>query len=99
MAVETETEIFADAIGEITVTGSVVRVDLLTLSVSDRDDQGRLKPTFRQRLIFPIEGFANATEAMLQMRQQLIDRGILTRTDDGVPQMHFNEAGSKEQPN
>ena len=36
---------------------------------------------------------------MLQMRQQLIDRGILTRTDDGVPQMHFNEAGSKEQPN
>ena len=99
MAVETEAEIFADAIGEITVTGSVVRVDLLTLSVSDRDDQGRLKPKFKQRLIFPIEGFAHATEAMLQMRQQLIDRGILTRTDEAVPKMHFNEAGSKEQPN
>ncbi len=92
-------EIFADAIGEITVTGSVVRVDLLTMSVNDKDDQGRLKPAFKQRVIFPIEGFAHATEAMIQMRQQLFDRGILKRTDAGAPQMQFTETGPTGQPN
>lgn len=91
-------EIFADAIGEITVTGSVVRVDLLTMAVNDKDEQGRLKPKFKQRVIFPIEGFAHATEAMLQLRQQLLDRGILTRNDD-APAMQFTETGPKGPPN
>lgn len=92
-------EIFADAIGEITVTGSVVRVDLLTMAVSDKDEQGRLKPQFKQRLIFPIEGFAHAAEAMLQMRNQLEERGILTRKADTAPQMPFTESGPTGQPN
>lgn len=92
-------ETFADAIGEITVTGSVVRVDLLTMSIDDKDDQGRLKPKFKKRLIFPIEGFAHATEAMVQMRQQLFDRGILKRTGDDTPQMQFTETGPTGQPN
>ncbi len=92
-------EIYTDGIGEITVTGSVVRVDLMTMAVNDKDEEGRLKPTFKQRIIFPIEGFAHAAEAMLQMRQQLLDRGILTRKDDTTPQMHFTESGPKGQPN
>jgi hypothetical protein len=92
-------EVFADAIGEITVTGSVVRVDLLTMAVNEKDDKGRLKPTFKQRIIFPIEGFAHATEAMIQMRQQLFDRGILKRNEDQASQMHFTETGPKGQPN
>ncbi len=92
-------EIYADAIGEITVTGSVVRVDLLTMAVNEKDDQGRLKPKFKQRVIFPIEGFAHATEAMLQMRQQLLDRGVLKRNEEQMPQMRFTETGSMGQPN
>ena len=92
-------EVFADAIGEITVTGSVVRVDLLTMAVNEKDDQGRLKPTFKQRVIFPIEGFAHATEAMIQMRQQLFDRGILKRNDDHSQQMQFTESKPTGQPN
>jgi hypothetical protein len=69
-------EVFADAIGEITVTGNVVRVDLLT-----------------------IEGFAHATEAMIQMRQQLLDRGILKLNDDHSEQMQFTESKPTGQPN
>ena len=92
-------EIYADAIGEITVTGSVVRVDLLTMAVNEKDDQGRLKPKFKQRVIFPIEGFAHATEAMVQMRQQLLERGILKRNDEQSPQMQFTESGTPRQPN
>ena len=92
-------EIYADAIGEITVTGSVVRVDLMTMAVKDKDDQGRLKPKFKKRLIFPIEGFAHATEAMLQMRQQLLDRGILKRNQEQTSHMQFTETGPIGQPN
>ena len=92
-------EIFADAIGEITVTGSVVRVDLLTMAVNEKDEEGRLKPKFKQRIIFPIEGFAHAAEAMLQMRQQLLDRGIMTRNENANPEMRFTETGSQGQPN
>ena len=92
-------EVFADAIGEITVTGNVVRVDLLTMAVNEKDDQGRLKPKFKQRVIFPIEGFAHATEAMIQMRQQLLDRGILKLNDDHSEQMQFTESKPTGQPN
>lgn len=92
-------EIFADAIGEITVTGSVVRVDLMTMAVNDRDEEGRLKPVFTQRVIFPIEGFAHATEAMLHMRNQLEERGILTRQDASEPQVRFTDFETKGQPN
>lgn len=92
-------EIFVDGIGEITVTGSVVRVDLMTMAVNDRDDEGRLKPQFKQRVIFPIEGFAHATEAMLHMRNQLEERGVLTRKDTLEPQVRFTDFGPKGQPN
>ncbi len=92
-------EIYADAIGEITVSGSVVRVDLLTVSVEEKDDHGRLKPKFKQRLIFPIEGFAHATEAMLQVRQQLLERGILKLDEDQTSKMHFTEPGKPRRPN
>ena len=92
-------EIYADAIGEITVTGSVVRIDLLTMGVDEKDDHGRLKPKFKQRLIFPIEGFAHATETMLQLRQQLLERGILKRNEDQTSQIQFTESGTPRRPN
>ena len=71
----------------------------MTMAVNEKDDQGRLKPKFKQRLIFPIEGFAHATEAMLQMRQSLIERGVLKRNQEQSPQMHFTESGTPRQPN
>ena len=92
-------EIYADAIQEITVTGSVVRVDLFTKSVDEKDSHGGLKPKFKKRLIFPIEGFVHATEAMLQVRQQLLERGILKLNEDQTSQMHFTEAGKPRRPN
>jgi len=88
-------EIFADSIGEITVSGTTVRVDLMTLSLTDKDEGGRLKSTFGQRVIFPIEGFAHATEAMYQMREQLIQRGALKRTENTDMKMNFSGPNSQ----
>ena len=31
------TELYADGIGEITVTGTIVRIDLMSLSATERD--------------------------------------------------------------
>jgi hypothetical protein len=44
------------------VSGSVARVDLVSLSPNERDANNTPKPVFRQRLILSIKGFANSVE-------------------------------------
>jgi hypothetical protein len=74
-------ELVSDGIGQITVTGGVVRVDLVSLSPTERDANNNPKPTFRQRLIFSLEGFVNSTEAMQRILQGLFDAGVIKRTE------------------
>lgn len=74
-------EIFSDGIGEITVSGSIVRVDLTSLSPSERNPDNTPRPVLRQRVIFSIEGFANSVEVMQKALQGLIDAGVVRRTD------------------
>src|SRR5882757_9879434 len=57
-------EIYTDGIDEITVGGSIVRVDLVSLSPTERDASNAPKKVFRERLIFSIEAFANSVEVM-----------------------------------
>ena len=73
-------EIYSDGIGEITVSGTVVRVDLVSLSPTERDANGSPKSVFRQRLIFSIEGFANSVGVMQKALQGLVDAGAVQRT-------------------
>ena len=47
-------ELHADGIGEITVTGAVVRIDLMSLAVIERDGQNNPKPAFRQRILMRV---------------------------------------------
>src|ERR1700726_3932171 len=55
-------EVYTDGIDEITVGGAIVRVDLVSLSPTERDANNTPKKVFRQRLIFSIESFANSVE-------------------------------------
>jgi hypothetical protein len=73
-------EVFTDGIEEITVTGTIVRVDLVSLSPTERDANGLPKRTFRQRLIFSPEAFANSVEVMQGALRGLVDAGVVTRT-------------------
>ena len=73
-------EVYSDGIGEVTVSGTVVRVDLVSLSPTERDANGSPKSVFRQRLIFSIEGFANSVGVMQQALQGLVDAGAVQRT-------------------
>src|ERR671926_501104 len=73
-------ELYTDGVGEVTVSGTVVRVDLLSLSPTERDANGAPKSVFRQRLIFSLEAFANSVELMQKAFQGLVEAGALTRT-------------------
>jgi hypothetical protein len=68
-----DTELYTDGISEITVTGAIVRVDLVSLSAIERDANNTPKSVFRQRLIFSLEGFANSVELMQKAFQGLVD--------------------------
>lgn len=75
-------ELYADAIGEITVSGSIVRVDLVSLSPTERDGSNAPKPVFRQRIIMSVEGFANSVDLMQKALQGLIEGGAIKRQPD-----------------
>jgi hypothetical protein len=70
-------ELYADGVGEITVGGTVVRVDLVSLSPTERDAGNAPKSVFRQRLIFSVEGFANAVDLMQKALQGLVESGAV----------------------
>lgn len=74
-----QNEIYADAIGEITVTGPIVRIDLVSLSATQRDAANQPVPEFRQRLIMSIEGFANSYEVLQKAMNGLLEAGAIRR--------------------
>jgi hypothetical protein len=73
-------ELFTDGIDEITVSGTIVRVDLVSLSPTERDANNVPKKAFRQRLIFSVEAFANSVEVMQNALQGLVDAGVIKRS-------------------
>lgn len=73
------TEVFADGIGEITVSGSTVRIDLVSLSATERDAANNPRPVLRQRIVMTLDGFANSAELVQQVLQGLIEAGAVAR--------------------
>jgi hypothetical protein len=73
-------EVYTDGIDEITVGGSIVRVDLISLSPTERDANNAPKKVFRQRLIFSIESFANSVEVMQNALHGLVEAGVVKRS-------------------
>jgi hypothetical protein len=61
-----QTGLYSDGIGEITINGSIARVDLVSLSATERDANNNPKSVLRQRIIFSVEVFANSVEIIQQ---------------------------------
>ena len=72
-------ELFADNIAGIAVTGGVVRMDLMSLSPSEKDEKDQPKPVFRQRIVMPVEGFVQSFALMAQVMQQLEKSGVIKK--------------------
>src|SRR5262245_25015878 len=78
-------ELFTDGISEVTISGSVVRVDLVSLSTTERDAKDNPKKVFQQRLIFSTEGFANSVDLMQKALQGLAEAGVVKRVQPKAP--------------
>ena len=72
-------ELYADSIGEINITGPVVRVDLVSLSATERDENKKPKLIFRQRILMPVEGFVRSFALMTRVMQQLEKSGVIKK--------------------
>ncbi|MET4275841.1 MULTISPECIES: hypothetical protein [unclassified Bradyrhizobium] len=79
------TELYTDGIDEVTIGGAIVRVDLVSLSPTERDANNAPKKVFRQRLIFSAESFANSVEVMQNALQGLVDAGVVQRNRPKAP--------------
>jgi hypothetical protein len=94
-----DAELFTDGIGEITVGGSIVRVDLFSLSPTERDASNAPKRVFRQRLIFSVESFANSVEVMQKALQGLVDAGAIRRNEPSPAPTGHPTSNSPRSPN
>lgn len=72
-------EIFVDSVGEITVTGQTVRIDMASLSPTDRDPNNNPTLRFRMRVIMPVDSFGNAVELMQKVVHSLADANLVAR--------------------
>jgi len=78
-------ELFADRISEITLTGSVVRIDLASFSASERDANNQPRLEMRQRVVMPTEGFVQSFGLMAKVMQDLQKRGLLRVPEGAAP--------------
>ena len=71
---------YADTILNITVTGSLIRIDLGTLNpVKGESENLEQRPNVTQHLVMPIEGFARSFGIQEQVINQLVKDGVLKK--------------------
>jgi hypothetical protein len=76
-------DIFADGIGEITLSGGMVRMDFVTLVGSQNDAENKPRLEFRQRVVMPPDGFLRSFSAMENLVKQLMDAGLVKSREGG----------------
>lgn len=86
-------ELYADGIGEITVTGSIVRINLVSLSATEKDEKGNPQAAFRQRVIMPVEAFGNAVDLMQKALAGLVEAGAIRRIGEPARQPEQHHVG------
>ena len=66
-------DFFADGIGEITLSGGMVRMDLVTLVGSQNDPDNKPRLELSKRIVMPPDGFLRSFSAMENLVKQLIE--------------------------
>lgn len=97
-------EFFADGIGEITLAGGMVRMDLVSLTGKQGDDENQPRLEATRRIVMPPDGFLRSFGAMENLVKQLVDAGIVKqREGEGQPAASANapstDGGGAKSPN
>jgi hypothetical protein len=74
-------DFFADGIGEITLSGGMVRMDLVTLVGSQNDPENKPRLELSKRIVMPPDGFLRSFSAMENLVKQLIEAGLVKPRD------------------
>lgn len=74
-------EFFADGIGEITLAGGMVRMDLVSLTGKQGDDGNEPRLEASRRIVMPPDGFLRSFGAMENLVKQLVDAGIVKQRE------------------
>ena len=75
-----EEHIYCDEIGQIMVTGAIVRFDLMIQSTTERDTSGKPRLVLQQRVVMPIDAFLRAAGRMQNSIQDMVKKGVIQRT-------------------
>lgn len=70
-------DIYTDGVGNIHVTGNLVRFDLITLQPNLQSENGQPVYNMNQRLIMPLEAFVQAFMLQDGVVKKLIEAGVI----------------------
>ncbi|MBF0182455.1 MAG: hypothetical protein HQM03_20760 [Magnetococcales bacterium] len=72
-------ESYIEGIGDISFHLGMVRMNLVSLSHTEKDDKGNPLPETRQHLVMSLRGFLLSLGAMQSMADKLTEAGVLQR--------------------
>ncbi len=86
-------EQYIEGIGDISFNLGMVRMNLVGLSHTERDDKGNPVPEVRQHMVMSLRGFLVSLAAMQNMADKLVDAGVLQRRNpkDGGGTQEFKQ--------
>lgn len=70
---------FIDGVGEVRLSEGVVRMDLLAMSPTMRDDNGNPVPEFVEQLVMSPRAFMRMVGALGQTLSGMEEKGLITR--------------------
>ena len=87
-------QVFADEIGDIMVSGAVVRFDLMIHSTTEKEANGKPKLVVQQRVIMPIDAFLRSVNRMQSSVQDMVKKGVITRASKEGPSLKDQTAAA-----
>lgn len=76
-------EFFTDGYANIAVTGTVVRIDLMSMTGADKDGKPRLE--VKQRMIMPLDAFLRSYAMADDIVKKLMKAGIVNKRTPEAP--------------
>ena len=90
-------EIYSDGFGNIAVTGTVVRIDLVSMAGAGADGKPRFEN--RVRLVMPLDGFLRSFSMSEDVVGKLMKAGIVNKKNPDAPAGPSIQATGPSSPN
>jgi hypothetical protein len=74
-----QNQTFIDGVGEVRLSEGVIRMDLLAMSPTGRDQDGNPVPEFVEQLVMSPRAFMRLVGALSQTLQGMEDKGLISR--------------------